>query len=70
MFYGKNTFRMQLQDYIKTMMLDFINNRSKSKSNSAFLALKQFIYGMMNKGMSREVGCLNSLVSHFFIEKI
>ena len=25
----KNTFRMQLQDYIKTMMLEFINKRSK-----------------------------------------
>ena len=29
MFYGKNTFRMQLRDYIKTMMLDFIKKRSK-----------------------------------------
>ena len=25
---------------------------------------------MMNQGMSREVGCLNSLMSHFFIEKM
>ena len=29
LFYGKNTFRMLLQDYMKTMMLHFINNRSK-----------------------------------------
>ena len=29
MFYGKNTFSMQLRDYIKTMMLDFIKKRSK-----------------------------------------
>ena len=33
-----------------------------------FLALKQFIEGMMKQGMSREVDWLNSLVSHFFIE--
>ena len=25
---------------------------------------------MMNQGMSREVGCLNLLLSHFFIEKM
>ena len=29
MFKGKSTFRMQLQDYIKTKMLDFIHKRSK-----------------------------------------
>ena len=29
MFYGKNTLSMQLRDYIKTMMLDFIKKRSK-----------------------------------------
>ena len=27
--YGKSTFHMQLQDYIETIMLDFINKRSK-----------------------------------------
>ena len=40
------------------------------KSNSAFLPLKQFISRKMNQEMSREVGRLNSLVSHFFIEKM
>ena len=25
MFYGKSTFRMQLKDYVKAMILDFIN---------------------------------------------
>ena len=34
------------------------------KSNSTFLALKQFMKGMMNQGMSLEVGYLNSVVSH------
>ena len=29
MFYGKSTFRMHLQDYIKTFTLDFIHKRSK-----------------------------------------
>ena len=29
LFYGKSTFRMLLQDYMNTMMLHFINNRSK-----------------------------------------
>ena len=27
MFYGKSTFHMQSQDYIKTMMLNFINKK-------------------------------------------
>ena len=34
------------------------------KSNSTILGLKQFIKGMMNQGMSWEVGYLDSIVSH------
>ena len=41
-----------------------------SKNGSAFLVLKQFIERMMNQEMSREVGCLNSLLSRFFIYKM
>ena len=37
MFRGKSMFCMQLQDYIKAMMLDFINKRSK-----AFIDFKWF----------------------------
>ena len=35
-FLLKKTFRMQLQDYIKTMMLDFINKRSKTFNFKTF----------------------------------
>ena len=39
------------------------------KGIEIFLALIQFIYGMVNREMSQEVGCLNLLVPHFFIDK-
>ena len=110
---------MQLQDYTKILILDFINKSNKMfdfktlrivllvtlrlydqrrqldilvkdatisrniafervkqlkrrylKVIQLFWFLKQSIKRMMNQWMSGEVGFLNSLVSHFFIEKM
>ena len=57
-----------IKDVITSRNIAF--ERVKSKTNSTFLAVKQFIQRMINQGMSWKVGCLNSLLSHFFIEKM
>ena len=60
LFYGKSTFRMQLQDHIKTMMLDFLKNRSKMFN---FKTFKIVLLATMNSNIVTASLLLNLLAA-------